>query len=334
MFRVALLSRWHVHSHKNDQRYVKEFLSQPDCAVTCVWDRNEGIAREWAEEYGVPYSTDLETVISREDVDGVIVTSAVNEHKEIYSLAAKYKKHIFTEKVLSLSLDEAIEMRNIIKESGIKFCIAFTRLSAKQLVYAKKVAESGEIGDIVSFRCFCSHAGGIVGFIPEYCYDPDVAGGGAMIDMGFNSLYLARYIMGEVESVSSNFSDEILHKQVEDTAICSLKFKNKAIGTIESSFCTPSVGVFELAIYGTKGAYYARFGGNDCALLNVAGKPPRKIPFAELSDAPLSPVVQWVRACTLGESDELCGIDEAVEMVRFMTAAYRSAKEEGRMIKV
>ena len=96
MFRVALLSRWHVHSHKNDQRYVKEFLSQPDCAVTCVWDRNEGIAREWAEEYGVPYSTDLETVISREDVDGVIVTSAVNEHKEIYSLAAKYKKHILS----------------------------------------------------------------------------------------------------------------------------------------------------------------------------------------------------------------------------------------------
>ena len=124
MFRVALLSRWHVHSHKNDQRYVKELLAQPDCTVTCVWDRDEQVAKECAEEYGVPYSTDLEAVMSREDVDGVIVTSAVNEHKEIYSIAAKYKKHIFTEKALSLSLDEAIEMRNMIKESGIKFCIS------------------------------------------------------------------------------------------------------------------------------------------------------------------------------------------------------------------
>ena len=155
-----------------------------------------------------------------------------------------------------------------------------------------------------------------------------------MIDMGFNSLYLARYIMGDVESVSSNFSDEILKKQVEDTAICSLKFKNGAIGTIESSFCTPAIGVFELAVYGTKGAYYARFGGCDCALLRIAGQPPRNIPFAELPEAPLSPVVQWVRACTLGESDEMCGIDQAVEMVKFMTAAYRSANEEGRRVKV
>ena len=48
MFRVALLSRWHVHSHKNDQRYVKELLAQPDCTVTCVWDRDEQVAKEWA----------------------------------------------------------------------------------------------------------------------------------------------------------------------------------------------------------------------------------------------------------------------------------------------
>jgi hypothetical protein len=40
MFRIALLSRWHVHSHKPDERYLKEFLSLPDCAVTCVWDED------------------------------------------------------------------------------------------------------------------------------------------------------------------------------------------------------------------------------------------------------------------------------------------------------
>ena len=55
MFRIALLSRWHVHSHKPDERYVKEFLKNPDCKVTCVWDKDEAIAKEWAEEYGVPY---------------------------------------------------------------------------------------------------------------------------------------------------------------------------------------------------------------------------------------------------------------------------------------
>ena len=69
MFRIALLSRWHVHSHKNDQRYVKEFLSQPDCKVVCVWDKDPETAREWGEEYGVQWYTDLESLLSRDDVD-------------------------------------------------------------------------------------------------------------------------------------------------------------------------------------------------------------------------------------------------------------------------
>jgi len=45
MFRIALISRWHPHSHQNDQRYLKEFLGLPDCKVTCVWDEDYETAK-------------------------------------------------------------------------------------------------------------------------------------------------------------------------------------------------------------------------------------------------------------------------------------------------
>ncbi len=334
MFRVALLSRWHVHSHKNDGRYAKELLSNPDCRVSCVWDRDEEVAREWGEEYGVPCETELEKVLSRDDVDGVLVTSDPHDHKEIFLAAAKHKKHIFTEKVLSFTLEEAEEIRAAVKSSGIKFCIAFTRIGAKQLAYAKTLVENGMLGTPVMFRCLCGHAGGIKGELPDYWYDPDICGGGAMIDLGFNSAYLARYIMGEMESVSSSFANVVLDKRVEDNASSNVRFKNGAMGVLEATFTSPLMSVFELSVYGTEGAYYARFGGNDTAELRLASQPKKNIPFGEMPECEPSPVTAWVKACTEGASDEIYGIDAAIELVKYMVAAYRSDRENGRRIEL
>ena len=94
--KAALLSRWHVHAAANDGRYVKEFLSHPENKVVCVWDKNAETASEWGREFDCDWETDLEAVLSRSDVEGVIVTSEPALHKEIFIAAAQHKKHIFT----------------------------------------------------------------------------------------------------------------------------------------------------------------------------------------------------------------------------------------------
>ena len=334
MFRIALLSRWHVHSHKNDQRYVKEFLTLPDCQVTCVWDKDEDVAREWGEEFSVPYFTDLEEVLSRDDVDGVLVTSMASEHREIFIAAAEHKKHIFTEKVLSFSLEDAYAIKEAVERNGVKFCISFNRLAIKQLAYAKKLVDEKIIGEPVGFRCMCGHNQGIENTLPEYWYDPDICGGGAMIDLGFNSAYLARYVMGDIESVSSSFSYSLMNKKVEDNASCNVRFGSGAMGLIEATFDSPLLSVFELAVYGTKGSYYARFGGNDVAELRLAPKPSEILDIKNLPQCLNSPVRTWVDACVNGGSDKDYGIDAAIDMVKFMVAAYESARLDGKRIKI
>lgn len=334
MFRVALLSRWHTHSHKNDQRYVKELLKQPDCQVTCVWDKDLDIAKEWGEEYGVPYETELEKVLSRDDVDGVLVTSNAIEHREIFIAAANHKKHIFTEKVLSFNLEDAYAIKEAIERNGVKFCISFNRLAIKQLAYAKTLLEDGTLGKPVQFRCMCGHRGGLEGEMPEYWYDPEISGGGAMIDLGFNSAYLARYIMGEMESVSSSFNYSIMNKRVEDNASCNVMFKNGAMGLIDATFTSPLLSVFELAVYGTEGAYYTRFGGSSVAELRLVGQPVKALSLDEIPESLKSPVQTWVDACVNGASDKDYGIDAAIDMVKFMLAAYQSDKENGKRVEI
>lgn len=334
MFRVALLSRWHPHGQKNDGRYAKELLNLPGCTITCVWDRDADVAKEWGEEFNVPYETDLEAVLSREDVDGVLVTSDPAEHREILIAAAEHKKHIFTEKVLSFTLEDALEIQKAVERNGVKFCISFNRLAISQLAYAKTLLDNGTLGRPVLFRCVCGHRGALNGDLPSYWYDPEITHGGAMIDLGFNSVYLARYILGEFESVSSSFGYSIIHERVEDTASCNVQFKNGAMGLLDATFTSPLLSVFEIALYGTDGSYYARFGGNDTAELRLNGQDSRVLALDELPTPMKSPVATWVDACTKGGSDRDYGIDAAIDMVKFMLAAYRSADEDGKRIHV
>lgn len=334
MFRIALLSRWHVHSHKPDERYLKEFLDLPACKITCVWDEDYEVAKEWAAEWGLEAEADLETLLSREDVDGVLVTSCSTAHKSILVAAAEHKKHIFTEKVLSYTLEDAYEIRDAIKRNGVKFCISFNRLPVKQFAYAKKVLDEGILGKPVSFRCMCGHNQGMLDSLPAYWYDAEVSGGGAMIDLGFNSAYLARYIMGDMVSVSSSFSNDTIHKPVEDTASCNVQFESGCMGILEATFVSPLLSVFELAIYGTEGAYYARYGGDDFAELRLSGKPSRRIDLDDYTCELKSPIATWVDSAVYGASDEVYGIDAAVDMVRFMLAAYKSSEEKGKRIAI
>jgi predicted dehydrogenase len=332
MFRIALLSRWHVHSHENDQRYVKEFLSVPGCEVACVWDRDPEIAKKWGEEYGVDAYTDLEALLSRDDVDGVLVTSMASEHREIFIAAAEHKKHIFTEKVLSFTLEDAYAIKEAIERNGVKFCISFNRLAIKQLAYAKQIVDSKAIGECVYFRCMCGHNQGLLDTLPDYWYDPEICGGGAMIDLGFNSAYLAQYVMGGIESVSSSFSYSVLNKRVEDNASCNVRFKSGAMGVIEASFTSPLLSVFEMTLYGTKGSYYARFGGADVAEIRLPGEANKRLDIAALPATLKSPVLTWIDACVNGASDADYGIDAAIELVKYMIAAYESDRQNGKRV--
>ena len=332
--KVALLSYWHAHASIQDARYVKSFLEVPGNEVVCVWDKDYETAKMWGEHYGVDYVTDLDKIWERDDVDGVIVTSEPKAHKEIFHAACKHKKHIFTEKVLSLSLDEALEIEKAVKESGIIFCISFMRLGIKQMVHAKTLLDSGVLGEPVYFKCMCAHDQGLTGMLPDSWFDPDITGGGAMIDMGFNSTYLARYIMGGMEGVSTSFA-YVTKRVTEDHAVAQVTFKNGALGTLIASFVTPGMSVFELGVYGTKGSYYTRFnGGKQDAELHLAGKPITVIANDDIPNIIQDPIKTWVKACQENKPSELYGIDAAVDMVKFMNAAYESNKHGGTRVKI
>ena len=100
-----------MHTQVQDLDYDTPPILSKDVTVGKAWEtlnqqefiRSLPIANEDGTLYGM---------LSREDVDGVLVTSTATEHREILIAAAEHKKHIFTEKVLSFTLEDALAIRD------------------------------------------------------------------------------------------------------------------------------------------------------------------------------------------------------------------------------
>ena len=136
-------------------------------------------------------------------------------------------------------------------------------------------------------------------------------------------MYLSRWLMGEPESITSMFSS-YTYRQVEDSAACIIRFRNGAIGVVEStlaSFCSPYI----MELYGTKGTYYVVEEGAKLALEGTEGLQTVEIP-EECAALP-APLRQFVDSCVSGKP-VLFGIDDALYLTELMDAAYRAAGEQ------
>jgi predicted dehydrogenase len=89
--------------------------------------------------------------------------------------------------------------------------------------------------------------------------DPEVGGGGSLMDMGSHCIDLLEMFFGKVKSVNCMINNSIQAYKSEDSAIVSLTFENGALATVDSFFCIPdnsSKNILEL--YGSKGSILAK----------------------------------------------------------------------------
>jgi len=320
MINIALLSRWHVHA----DGYANSFLQDPDVKITVVWDEEPDKGQEWARKFGVPFEPDLQKVLARADVDAVSICAPTNMHKDIIIAAAKAGKHIFTEKVLTTTLKDAKEVADVIKKSGVKFCISYPHRTHSHILYAKQIADSGVLGDINLLRVRNSHSGASDNWLPPHFYNLEQCGGGAMMDLGAHGMYLSRWFLGKPKKITSMFNSRA-GGALEENAVCLIEFENKAIAINETSFLSKN-SPFAFELYGTKGSLTI---GGMGILLNVDQK--LVIEKEQLPAAAPMPINQFLNVLK-GTGDITFGIQDAVELTELMDRAYISYREN-RMVE-
>ena len=203
--------------------------------LVAVSDVNESAAASLAAELGVSkrYGR-YQDLLADKQVEGVVIVSPTSTHREIVLEAAERGKPIFCEKPLSISLDAAREMLRTVEQTGVFFQMGFMRRFDKGYVAAKRKIEEGVIGTPVVFKSSSRDP-----FRPSLEYLDPAHSGGLFVDCGIHDLDLARWYMGEIESVYS-IGGTLAYPEMKeigdiDNAVTSLYFESGALGTIDLS---------------------------------------------------------------------------------------------------
>lgn len=312
MKEFAMLGRWHVHA----PGYANEISRLPGCKISKVWDPDENAGKAWAEELGCDYAS-LDAVLNDPAIEGVIICNATNEHTSVIVNACKAGMAVFSEKVLALTTDEAVKIKEAIMENNTRFAISFPHFSEPATRFSLETALSGKLGKINYARVRKAHNGASANWLPPHFYDPIACGGGAMIDLGAHPMYLLCHLLGTPIRVQSSFTDTTGHG-VEDNAVSLLTFQGGAVGVSETGFISANYP-FTIEIGGLNGSllqrndqvsYCCEETGNQWVQANVL---PASLP---------SPLVQWATAETQAQIPEYLGIDAAIRLTKVMEMAY------------
>ncbi|WMJ89720.1 Gfo/Idh/MocA family protein [Anaerocolumna sp. MB42-C2] len=321
MLKVALISKWHVHA----QGYAETLRTYPDVTITCVWDEESERGREWAKSLEVDFEEDLDKILFREDVEGVIICAPTSKHAEIMIKAAKAGKHIFTEKAMALTKKDCNEITEEVKKAGVKFGISFPARTTPANLYVKSVIDSGVIGKVTLLRIRNGHDGATRNWLPEYWYDENTAGGGAMMDLGCHPMYLSSWILGKPVRISSMFS-YFTDRKVEDNSVCTIEFENKAVAIVETSlvtYKTPSM----VEVYGTEGTLIICDNNIRLTSNKMGEEFDGWVTPAKLPKALPHPLRQWVDGVLYNKPilfDEAAG----TRLTELLEAAYIAHKEK------
>jgi len=324
-----MLSAWHVHA----RGYAHELNEMPDVKIAAVYDEEPERGRPWAAELGVDFEPDLATFLARDDIDAVVVDSPTHLHHEVMVAAAEAGKHIFTEKVMALTVAECKAVAEAVRKAGVQFSISFPQRTTPQPRFAKRVADEKLIGDVTLLRVRVAHDGASAGWLPPHFYDPVACGGGAMIDLGAHPMYLARWILGKPTRVTALFN-AFTGCDVEDNAVALIEFDNKAIAIVETSFVS-SHSPFWLELYGTEGSLIVGGPDNRVQLIsNLLGTQVQGwISPSQLPEAEPRPIRQWVEALLEGR-DAPFGIEDGTQLTALMEAAYASYRQNGAAVPI
>jgi predicted dehydrogenase len=205
------------------------------------------------KEWSVKGYTSLEEMLENAQLEAVSICTPNAFHFESTLKAARAGKHILCEKPLSMSIAECTEMIRVCEESGVVLQTNHHLRSNLLVQAAKKLIDSGAIGEVSFVRLRQAHDwGGSKSVRPSFGLFQN-SGGGTLLDNGCHMMDLARYFCGEVGSLYARTASLRPDIEVEDVGVVSLEFKNGAIGSVEASW--NATGWEEgFWVYGTDGA--------------------------------------------------------------------------------
>lgn len=223
-----------------------------DTTVAVVVDTDVERARALAAEIGCEWSTDWRSALERARPDACVVATPHKYLTPLTVLALDAGCHVLCEKPLGRTPDEAFAAVTAARTASRVLKTGFNLRYHAGIRKAHEVAMRGSLGDLMHIRCRYGH-GGRPGYDREWRGDPELSGGGELIDQGIHVLDLFRWFLGDFDAVRGFISKAFwVAGGVEDNVFALLRTPSGQIGLLHASW-TQWRNLFSLEVFGRDG---------------------------------------------------------------------------------
>jgi predicted dehydrogenase len=218
--------------------------------LVAIAGRDETRLQEMAERFGFArVTTDWRDLIA-DDVDVLLNLGPNHLHAEPTLAAARAGKHVLCEKPLAR---DAAEARSMLADGVVTMC-GFNYRFVPAVRRARELIDEGALGDLLHFRGVYRQSWG-PSTEDVWRFDADQAGGGALGDLASHVVDMARYLVGDLESIAAQIATFVPGRTVDDAVAAAVRFAGGAIGTIEATrFATGEQNRFTWEVNGTSGS--------------------------------------------------------------------------------
>ncbi|MEU5633036.1 Gfo/Idh/MocA family protein [Streptomyces rishiriensis] len=275
------MGRVHTQAYARVRHHYPELALRPELVV--VAEEVPGRAEEAAERFGFTATTrNWREVAADPRVGAVSITAPNFLHREIGVAMAEAGKHIWIEKPVGLTVEDARAVADAVAAAGVQGTVGFNYRNAPAVEAARDLIASGELGAIthVRIRLFSDYAAHPDGAL-TWRYERERGGSGVLGDLASHGADLARFLLGEITALTADTAVFVPERarptgatagharaaggalgpvENEDYVSCLLRFASGARGVLEA--CRVSVGEqnnYGFEVHGAKGAVFWDF---------------------------------------------------------------------------
>jgi myo-inositol 2-dehydrogenase/D-chiro-inositol 1-dehydrogenase len=195
----------------------------PNARLVATVDIDESRARDFKIRFNAEsYSTDIDAVLRREDVEAVVVTTANDTHAALTLKALKAGKHVLVQKPMALNLEQAEEMVAAATAAKRTLMVSFFEFFHPAFARAKQIVDQGLLGDVFFFKAIMAWYSPS---LEAWRFDPKVSGGGILFDGHSHHVAYFLHLLGnpKIDSVYSAYGALNSTARVEDTGVTILR---------------------------------------------------------------------------------------------------------------
>ncbi|MHB1296592.1 MAG: Gfo/Idh/MocA family protein [Anaerolineae bacterium] len=334
-----------VHSH------IPAYKAVPGVELAAVCDVNEQRVQSVAKELGIPAAyTDYREMLTQETLDLVSICSPNALHAPMAIAALESGANVLCEKPMALSYADAKAMVDTAKRCGKSLTVGFHMRCTPEVETLRQFVAGGKLGEVYYAKVSYLRRCGIPGY-GSWFTNKDLAGGGAMLDIGCHITDLALWVLGHPKpaTVTGATYAEFGPKakglggwgadhypagarfDVDDLATAMVRFENGLSLTIEASWAGHGTDGQRVQLFGTEGGieWNPKAFGKETPIKffgeNGMDLTEEFVPFAlpETSSYQRE-IAGWVAAIRAGSAPLVTG-EQAAMVVQIVEGIYTSA---------